>query len=62
MSGRKLRREGGASLATLIASSVTDPARNAGRPAISSNRMTPRAQMSVPASTSLEERICSGDM
>jgi hypothetical protein len=44
-----------------MASSVTDSARNAGR-LISSKRMTPIAQMSVAASTSLDERIYSGDI
>ena len=53
---------GTGSVVTLTTSSVIVSAWNAGRPVISSNRIIPSAQRSVRASTSLGERICSGDM
>lgn len=61
-SGRKPRIEGIGFVAILIASSVNVSAKNGVRPASSSKRMTPSAQMSVRESTSLEDCICSGDM
>ena len=55
------RKDGGASSIERT-SSAMESSRNGGRPAKSSNKITPSAQMSVRGSTSRAERICSGDM
>ena len=61
-SGRSWSMGGGGSVATLMQTSGNVSARNGGFPARSSYRMTPSAQISDCGVTSLDERICSGDM
>ena len=61
-SGRRARGEGAASWLALRPISSAVGASNGSLHVSSSYRTTPMDQMSVRSSTSLEERICSGDM
>ena len=61
-SGRKLLIGGGGSLRSAAQICGTDSPANGGFPVIASNSIVPMDQMSVRASTSRADRICSGDM